>query len=39
MVMGDMVNVAFQLEGPNKFFGTAIVASETTMSLAGTAFV
>ena len=29
-VMGDMVNLASRLEGANKFFGTTIMASETT---------
>ena len=29
-VMGDMVNLASRLEGANKFFGTTIIASETT---------
>jgi adenylate cyclase len=38
-VMGDMVNLASRLEGANKFFGTTIMASETTMALTGAAFV
>ena len=31
-VMGDMVNLASRLEGANKFFGTTIMASETTVA-------
>ena len=31
-VMGDMVNLASRLEGANKFFGTTIIASETTVA-------
>lgn len=38
-VMGDMVNLASRLEGANKFFGTSIIASEATVSLARDAFV
>ena len=38
-VMGDMVNLASRLEGANKFFATTIIASETTMTLTGGAFV
>jgi adenylate cyclase len=38
-VMGDMVNLASRLEGANKFYGTTIMASETTMALTGQAFV
>ena len=38
-VMGDTVNLASRLEGANKFFGTTIMASETTMALTGAAFV
>lgn len=34
-VMGDAVNLASRLEGANKFFGTAILASETTREMAG----
>jgi adenylate cyclase len=37
-VMGDVVNLAARLEGANKQYGTAIIASQTTMA-AGTAFV
>ncbi|MGB8400397.1 CHASE2 domain-containing protein [Bradyrhizobium sp.] len=37
-VMSDAVNLASRLEGANKFYGTAIVASETTVALAGDAF-
>ena len=37
-VMGDMVNLASRLEGANKFFGTTIMASETTVALTGDAF-
>ncbi len=37
-VMGDMVNLASRLEGANKFFGTTIMASETTRQAAGDAF-
>ncbi len=37
-VMGDMVNLASRLEGANKFFGTTIIASETTRAAAGDAF-
>jgi class 3 adenylate cyclase len=37
--MGDCVNLAARLEGANKVFGTAILASEATMALTGAAFV
>lgn len=38
-VMSDAVNLASRLEGANKFYGTSIIASETTVALAGDAFV
>lgn len=37
-VMSDAVNVASRLEGANKFYGTTIIASDTTMAAAGDAF-
>jgi adenylate cyclase/guanylate cyclase len=37
-VMSDAVNLASRLEGANKFYGTIIIASETTVALAGEAF-
>jgi class 3 adenylate cyclase/CHASE2 domain-containing sensor protein len=37
-VMSDAVNLASRLEGANKYFGTSIMASETTVALTGTAF-
>jgi adenylate cyclase/guanylate cyclase len=36
--MSDAVNLASRLEGANKFYGTTIIASETTVALAGEAF-
>ncbi|WP_436212269.1 adenylate/guanylate cyclase domain-containing protein [Bradyrhizobium sp. LjRoot220] len=37
-VMSDAVNLASRLEGANKFYGTTIIASETTVALAGEDF-
>ena len=37
-VMSDAVNLASRLEGANKFYGTSIIASDTTVKLAGDAF-
>jgi adenylate cyclase len=37
-VMGDMVNLASRLEGANRFFGTAVIASETTRRQPGDGF-
>jgi adenylate cyclase/guanylate cyclase len=37
-VMSDAVNVASRLEGANKFYGTTIIASDTTVALAGDGF-
>ena len=36
--MSDAVNLASRLEGANKFYGTTIIASETTVALAGEDF-
>ncbi len=38
-VMSDAVNVASRLEGANKYYGTTILASETTVALTGSKFV
>jgi len=37
--MSDAVNLASRLEGANKFYGTTIIASETTAALAGDRFI
>jgi adenylate cyclase len=37
-VMSDAVNLASRLEGANKFYGTTVIASETTVTLTGEAF-
>ena len=36
--MSDAVNVASRLEGANKFYGTTIIASDTTVSMTGSSF-
>jgi adenylate cyclase len=38
-VMGDVVNIAARLEDANRYFGSAIMASEATMALTRTTFV
>lgn len=38
-VMGDAVNLASRLEGANKYFGSSIMAAQTTMELAGPGFL
>lgn len=37
-VMSDAVNLASRLEGANKFYGTTVIASETTVALAAKGF-
>ncbi|WP_291860569.1 adenylate/guanylate cyclase domain-containing protein [Bradyrhizobium sp.] len=37
-VMSDAVNLASRLEGANKFYGTTVIASETTVALTGESF-
>ncbi len=37
-VMGDVVNLASRLEGANKYFGTPIMAAQSTVELTGDAF-
>ncbi|MCA1457154.1 adenylate/guanylate cyclase domain-containing protein [Bradyrhizobium sp. BRP22] len=37
-VMSDAVNLASRLEGANKFYGTTIIASDATVTLAGEDF-
>ena len=38
-VMGDAVNLASRLEGANKYFGSSIMAAETTVALACPGFL
>lgn len=37
-VMSDAVNLASRLEGANKFYGTTVIASETTVAMTGGTF-
>jgi len=38
-VMGDAVNLASRLEGANRYFGSTIMAAESTVALAGDGFL